>query len=93
VARSDPGFSERSGHCKGDVINLVRARAQGPDIRRDHGTLELWGGGALCFDLAVRVYSVQLPDVSPPLAITFAPHDFPAPETKEQQAVWRIDYP
>lgn len=93
-------FLSAADIAKGDVQSFwVRVRApKGQTPGQYHGTLELWVDGAavLSFDLAVRVYPFQLPDVSPlPLAITFAPHDFPAPETKEQQAAWRKlpDYP
>lgn len=62
------------------------------------GTLTVTAANARAFtlDLHVRVYGFTLPSVSPlPLAITFAPHDSPLPETKDAQAAWRKspDYP
>lgn len=48
------------------------------------------------FDLSIRVYSFALPDASPlPLAVTFAPRDYPQPDTKRVQTKWRQskDYP
>ncbi len=45
---------------------------------------------AVTLDFQVRVYGFTLPAASPlPLAITFAPHDSPIPETKSDQATWR----
>ncbi|MBM3497472.1 MAG: hypothetical protein FJX74_02270, partial [Armatimonadetes bacterium] len=62
------------------------------------GKLEVRAGNAplFAFDLEVRVYGFALPDVSPlPMAITFAPHDYPTAESTEAQAKWREspDYP
>ncbi|MFQ6097770.1 MAG: glycoside hydrolase domain-containing protein, partial [Armatimonadota bacterium] len=85
---------------KGDAQAFwVRVRApKGQAPGQYRGKLDVLVGGApvLCFDLVVRVYGFELPDRSPlPLAITFAPHDHPQPETKARQAEWRKspDYP
>jgi hypothetical protein len=51
---------------------------------------------AVQVDLAVQVRSFTLPDHSPlPLAITFAPEDFPTGASREEQDAWRrnADYP
>jgi len=48
------------------------------------------------FDLTVRVFGFAVPAASPlPLAVTFAPHDYPTEATKAEQAQWRSepDYP
>jgi hypothetical protein len=53
-------------------------------------------GPLFAFDLTVRVYGFAVPAASPlPLAVTFAPHDFPASATSGEQSPWRNepDYP
>ena len=53
-------------------------------------------GPRFVFDLSVRVYNFAVPAMSPlPLAVTFAPEDFPTPATSAEQAQWRkaADYP
>ncbi|MCY2994720.1 MAG: DUF6067 family protein [Planctomycetota bacterium] len=53
-------------------------------------------GSLFTFDLSVRVYNFAVPVASPlPLAVTFAPEDFPTPATGAEQAQWRkeADYP
>jgi hypothetical protein len=87
-------FLSTADIASGDVQSFwVRVRAprdQKPG--RYQGKLQVLVDGtpAFAFDLAVRIDPFRLPDVSPlPMAITFAPHDHPKPDTKEQQDAWR----
>lgn len=77
----------------GDVqtfwIRFVAPKDQSPGVYR--GTLTVAAENAAPQTLAVtlRVYPFTLPDYTPlPLAITFAPHDSPLPETSKEQAAW-----
>ncbi len=77
----------------------VRVRApkdQAPGVYR--GTLTVSAGGVASqnFPLTVRVRSFVLPTHSPlPVAITFAPHDYPADEKQPLTGEWRhaSEYP
>ena len=62
------------------------------------GTLEVLAGEELIstLNLSVEVYPFAVPVRSPlPLAVTFAPQDYPTAESQVQQAAWRqtADYP
>ncbi|MBM3476140.1 MAG: DUF4091 domain-containing protein [Armatimonadetes bacterium] len=93
-------FMEEADIAQGDAqafwVQVRAPKDQPAGVYR--GTLELLSEdkSVFSFDLTVRVYGFEVPDTSPlPLAITFAPHDFPTPETTETQAKWREspDYP
>ena len=71
-------------------VRVHAPKAQPAGLYR--GKLEVLEAGValFAFDLSVRVYPFAVPDASPlPLAITFAPHDHPTSETREQQVQWR----
>lgn len=71
-------------------IRFRAAKDQAPGVYR--GTLTVAAENAAPQTVAVtlHVYPFTLPDHSPlPLAITFAPHDSPLPETQKEQAAWR----
>ena len=93
-------FMDAADVGKGDAQAFwVRFRCpKGQAAGEYGGKLRVCSGDTtlFAFDLAVRVYGFDLPDASPlPLAITFAPHDHPRPESKAEQATWRKseDYP
>lgn len=90
------------------VTDIARSDAQAFWIRvqapRDQaaglyqGKLEVCSQNAILgtFGLTVRVFGFAVPAASPlPLAVTFAPHDFPTDATKAEQSKWRNepDYP
>ncbi len=93
-------FMDKADIAAGDAqsfwVRVHAPKGQAPGVY--NGKLEVVVGGRALFqfDLAVRVYGFAMPDASPlPLAITFAPHDHPLPETKAAQMKWRQseDYP
>lgn len=78
------------GDAQAFWVRIVAPKDQSPGVYR--GKLEVMCDKkpAFSFGLEVRVHGFTLPDASPlPLAITFAPHDHPQPETAELQAQWR----
>lgn len=84
----------------GDVQTFwVRFRAskdQAPGVYRGTLTVAAENAAPQAYPVTLHVYPFTLPAHSPlPLAITFAPHDFPVPETAKEQAQWRKspDYP
>jgi hypothetical protein len=93
-------FMDRADIEAGDAQAFwVRVRApKDQPAGTYNGTLEVRSGEQtlFAFDLRVRVYGFALPDASPlPMAITFAPHDFPTAESTQTQERWREspDYP
>jgi hypothetical protein len=93
-------FMQQADVAKGDAqafwVQVRAPKDQPAGVYR--GTLEVLSEGRklFSFDLSVRVYGFDVPDASPlPMAITFAPQDFPTAETQETQAKWREspDYP
>ncbi|HRR32505.1 MAG TPA: DUF6067 family protein [Kiritimatiellia bacterium] len=84
----------------GDVqsfwIRVRTPRGQPPGDYRGTLTVSAANAPDVKLDLRVHVYGFTLPDASPlPLAITFAPHDSPIPQSKDAQTAWRKepDYP
>jgi hypothetical protein len=80
--------------AEGDLQSFwIRVRAPGDQPPGEYrGTLTVTAANAppVALELRVRVYGFTLPSASPlPLAITFAPHDSPMPETSEAQKAWR----
>ena len=84
----------------GDLQSFwIRVRApqgQPPGVYRGTLTVSAEGVPPQNFGLTVRVRAFTLPDHSPlPVAITFAPHDYPADEKQPLQGEYRNspDYP
>lgn len=79
-----------AGDAQSFWVRVRCPREQPPGMYRGELAVLADGAPMFSFDLQVRVYPFELPDRSPlPLAITFAPHDHPPPETKDRQAEWR----
>lgn len=71
-------------------IRFRAAKAQAPGVYRGTLTVAAKNATPQTLPVVLQVYSFALPDHSPlPLAITFAPHDSPVPETEKEQAPWR----
>lgn len=78
----------------GDLQSFwIRVRTTGkhsPGIYRGTLTVGAEGVTQLTVNLSVRIFAFTLPDHSPlPLAITFAPHDYPADEKQPLQGDYR----
>ena len=93
-------FMDKVDIAEGDAqsfwVRVHAPKGQAPGVYE--GKLRILSGDRVLFlfDFAVQVYGFAMPDASPlPMAITFAPHDHPRPETKAQQMEWRQseDYP
>ncbi len=79
-----------AGDLQSFWIRLRSPADQPPGEYRGKLTVTAGNAPSFALDLHVRVYGFTLPSASPlPLAITFAPHDSPIPETKEHQSFWR----
>jgi len=93
-------FQQTADIAAGDAqafwIRVHASKKQKHGVYRGKLTITSRERPLFTFDLAVRVYDFDLPDVSPlPLAITFSPQDHPQPETRAEQAGWQkdADYP
>lgn len=78
------------GDAQAFWVRFRTPKDQAPGVYRGTLTVAAENAAPQAYPITLYVYPFTLPDHSPlPLAITFAPHDFPAPETQKDQAEWR----